>query len=56
MKTFRKHADVRNTHKILVGKPEGLRQFGITRIKWGNNIKTDFVYSRREADNREHCI
>jgi hypothetical protein len=32
---------MRNTYKILVGKPEGIGSLGKTRRKKGDNIKTD---------------
>ena len=28
-------------HKVLVGKPEGKRSFGIPRRRWKDNIKMD---------------
>jgi hypothetical protein len=33
------NGDKRNLHKILVGKPEGKRQLGRSRLKWVDNIK-----------------
>jgi hypothetical protein len=30
----------RNTHRILVGKPEGKRPLGRRRRRWVDNIKT----------------
>jgi hypothetical protein len=32
---------MRNTHKILVGKPEGKRPFGRYRHRWEDNIRID---------------
>jgi pullulanase/glycogen debranching enzyme len=32
-----RHEEKRNAYKVLVGKPEGKRQLGRTRRKWGNN-------------------
>ena len=31
----------RSVHRILVGKPEGKRQFGRPRLRWEDNIKMD---------------
>jgi len=31
----------RGVYRVLVGKPEGKRQFGRPRRRWENNIKTD---------------
>jgi hypothetical protein len=31
----------RGAHRILVGKPEGRRPFGIPRRRWEDNIKMD---------------
>jgi hypothetical protein len=31
----------KNTHRILVGKPEGKRPLGRPRGRWENNIKMD---------------
>ena len=31
----------RGVHKVLVGKPEGKRPFGIPRRRWKDNIKMD---------------
>ena len=28
-------------HKVLVGKPEGKRPYGISRLRWEDNIKMD---------------
>jgi hypothetical protein len=30
-----------NGNKILVGKPEGKRQFGSSRIRWEDNVKME---------------
>jgi len=32
---------VRNTHEILVGKPQGKRQFGKSRRKWKASVRMD---------------
>jgi hypothetical protein len=32
----------RNTYKLLVGKPEGKKRLGRSRLKWMDNIKLDF--------------
>jgi len=32
---------MRNTHKTLVGKPEGKRPLGRRRCKWEDNIRMD---------------
>jgi hypothetical protein len=31
--------DKRGAYRVLVGSPDGKRQLGIPRHKWGNNIK-----------------
>jgi len=31
----------RGVHRMLVGKPEGKRPFGILRHRWEDNIKVD---------------
>jgi hypothetical protein len=31
----------RGAYRILVGRPEGRRQFGRPRARWENNIKMD---------------
>jgi hypothetical protein len=31
----------RGVHRVLVGKPEGKRPFGIPRRRWEDNIKMD---------------
>ena len=31
----------RDVYRVLVGKPEGKRSFGILRRRWENNIKMD---------------
>jgi hypothetical protein len=31
----------RNVYMLLVGKPEGKRTLGRTRLRWINNIKLD---------------
>jgi hypothetical protein len=33
---------MRNAHKILVVKPEGMTQFGTPRRRWEDNIKMNF--------------
>jgi hypothetical protein len=33
--------EIRNVHKIMVGKPEVKRPFGRPRRTWEDNIKTD---------------
>jgi hypothetical protein len=35
------HGEMRNAHKIFVGKREGKRSFRRPRRKWENNIKMD---------------
>jgi hypothetical protein len=32
----------KNTHRVLVGKPEGKRPLGRPRHRWENNIKCIF--------------
>jgi len=34
--------EIRNSYKILVGKPEGRRPLGRSRCRWEDNIKMDF--------------
>ena len=31
----------RGVHRVLVGKPEGMRSLGRTRHRWEDNIKVD---------------
>jgi hypothetical protein len=33
-------------YRVLVGKPEGKRQFGSPRLRWEDNIKMDFQDAR----------
>jgi hypothetical protein len=33
----------RNVYRLLVGKPEGRRQFGRPRRRWMDNIKMDLL-------------
>jgi hypothetical protein len=33
--------EMRNAYRILVGKPEGKRPLGRTRLRWVDNIKMD---------------
>jgi len=33
--------EIKNAHKILVGKPEGKRQFWISKLRSENNIKVN---------------
>jgi hypothetical protein len=33
--------EIRNTHKILVGKPERKKLLGRTRRRWEDNIRMD---------------
>jgi hypothetical protein len=35
------NVEKRNTHRILVGKPEGKRPLGRPRCRWVGNIKMD---------------
>jgi hypothetical protein len=35
------HGEMRNAYKILIGKPEGKRQFGRSMLRWENNTTTD---------------
>jgi hypothetical protein len=37
------HGEMRNAHKIFVGKPEGKIPLGKHRRRWKNNIKTDLT-------------
>jgi hypothetical protein len=41
----------RNAHRILVGKPEGMRQLRRPRLRWVNNIKMDLREIGREGIN-----
>jgi hypothetical protein len=34
--------DRRDAYGVLIGRPEGKRQLGRPRRRWGNNIKMDF--------------
>jgi hypothetical protein len=43
---------MRNTYKILVGKPGGKRPLGTHRCRWENNIKVDLRKILREAVDR----
>jgi hypothetical protein len=40
----RRSGEMRNTYKILVGKPEGKRPFGRPRRRWEYNIRTDLTW------------
>jgi len=40
---------VRNTYKILVGKPEGRRLLGTPRRRWEDNIRMDLRERRWEC-------
>ena len=40
----------RGVHKVLVGKPEGKRQFGRPRRRWEDNIKVDLEVGRGCGD------
>ena len=33
----------RGVHRVLVGKPEGIRPLGRPRHRWEDNIKTDLL-------------
>jgi hypothetical protein len=33
--------EMRNAHRVFVGKAEGKRSFGIPRFRWEDNIKMD---------------
>jgi hypothetical protein len=35
------HGEMRNVHKILVGKPERKRPLGTPRHRWEDNVKID---------------
>jgi hypothetical protein len=35
------NGEKRNAYRVLVGRPEGKRQLGRFRRKWGDNIKMD---------------
>jgi hypothetical protein len=39
---------VRNAYKILVGKPEGKRPLGRSRVRWENYVRIDL----RETGNK----
>jgi hypothetical protein len=41
--------EMRNEHKILVGKSEGKRPFGIPRLRWEDNIRMDLRKIEWEA-------
>jgi hypothetical protein len=40
------HEEMRNVHKILVGKPEGKRPLGKPMHMWEDNIKMDLLEER----------
>ena len=40
----------RGVHKVLVGKPEGKRQFGGPRNRWEDNIKMDLEVGKGCGD------
>jgi hypothetical protein len=48
--------DMRNTHKILVGKREGKRPLGIRRYRWEDNIKMDIGEIMWESVGRIHLV
>jgi hypothetical protein len=33
---------IRNSYKIMVGKPEGRKPLGTSMHRWGDNIRMDF--------------
>jgi hypothetical protein len=35
--------DIRNTYKILVGKPEGKKPLRRSRLRWQDNFKMDLM-------------
>jgi hypothetical protein len=41
--------EMKNAYKILVGKPEGERQFTRARSRWEDNIKMDLAEVRMEG-------
>jgi hypothetical protein len=41
MKLSNMHGEMRNSYKVLVGKPEGKRPLGRPRHRWERNIKMD---------------
>jgi len=41
--------DRRVAYRVLVGKPEGKRQFGRPRCRWEDNINMDLQEVRRET-------
>ena len=42
--------DGRRSHKILIGKPEGIRPRGRPNIRWENNIIRDLKEVDYESD------
>jgi hypothetical protein len=36
---FSRHGEMRNTYKMLTGRPEGKRKFESSRHSWKDNIK-----------------
>jgi hypothetical protein len=39
----------RNAHRILLGKPEGMRPLGRPRRRWVDNIKLDLREIKRDV-------
>jgi hypothetical protein len=35
------YGEGRDVHRVLVGKPEGMRPLGRPRLRWEDNIKMD---------------
>jgi hypothetical protein len=58
--------ETRNTHRVLVRKPEGKRPLGRPRRRWGDNIKmnlreiewdgTDWIELAQDRDQRRTLV
>jgi hypothetical protein len=48
--------EIRNAYRVLIGKPEGKRQLGIPRRRWGDSIWTGLREIGWEAVDWIHLV